>query len=64
MIGVTGAEPHTDRLDWSMTVNGYDLVSILSACLERLVSVKHTHYSAWRVAVRIFPGKSLVSHFL
>ena len=28
MIVVTGAEHDTDRLDQSMTVNGYDLVSI------------------------------------
>ena len=70
MIVVTRAEHDTDRLVQSMTVNGYHLVSIvvycLSVCLSReagMVSVEHS-YSAWRVAVRIFPGKSLVSHFL
>ena len=43
MIGVTRADHDTDRLDQSMTVNGYDLVSILSVCLSGEVGLSQTH---------------------
>ena len=46
IVGVTGAEHDTDRLDQSRTVNGYDLVTII------LFSVCSLHCQ-WNTAIRL-----------
>ena len=48
MIVVTGAEHDTDRLEQSMTVNGYDLVSLHSSL--------HSVWSALSTVSRGWPG--------
>ena len=51
MMCVTRADHDTDRLDQSMTVNGYDLVSICTVCLSGEVGLSDSETHTIRLGV-------------